>query len=73
MTAEDWKNRCDSYKDLATRLQGKLEVAKELNEALQDRNKELECRNEKMREVIFYVHNQTDSMSLKYKILEALK
>jgi hypothetical protein len=73
MTTEDWKSRCDSYRDLSTRLQAKLEVVKELNESLQSRVKELEGKNEKMREIIFYVHDQSASLSLKYKIMEALK
>jgi phage shock protein A len=73
MTAEDWKNRCDSYRDLSTRLHAKLDVVKELNESLQLRIKELEGKIEKMRELIFYVHDQSTSLSLKYKIMEALK
>ena len=32
MNAEDWKNRCDSYKELSTRLQSKLKKAEELLE-----------------------------------------
>ena len=30
MTAEDWKNRCDSYKELSTRLHAKNEAMKNL-------------------------------------------
>ena len=30
MTAEDWKNRCDSYRELATRLHAKNEAMKAL-------------------------------------------
>lgn len=30
MTAEDWKNRCDIYKELATRLHAKNEKMKVL-------------------------------------------
>lgn len=30
MTLEDWKNRCDAYRELATRLQEKLERANEV-------------------------------------------
>ena len=57
MTLEDWKNRCDSYRELATRLQEKLEIANEVidniyadtNEAstMCWINKYKECKNDK--------------------------
>ena len=52
MTAEDWKNRCDSYKELSTRLHAK---------------------NEAMKALLKEIHDTTMSLSLKFKIMEALK
>jgi len=61
---EDWENRCDSYRELATRLQSKLEALKEINEALQFRNQELYKQNEKMKDLIFYIHDNVDNMDM---------
>lgn len=36
MTAEDWKNRCDSYRELATRLHSKSEGMKALLKEIRD-------------------------------------
>ncbi len=52
MNAEDWKNRCDSYRELSTRLGEKCEAMKAL---------------------LKEIHDTSDSVSLKFKIMEVLK
>ena len=59
MNDQDWKNRCDSYKEIINGLEIKNLILREQNAELKD--------------LLIAIRDQSESLSLKFKINEVLK
>ena len=59
MNSEDWKTRCDSYKEIINGLEIKNLILREQNAELKD--------------LLRAIRDQSESLSLKFKINEVLK